>query len=59
MCSGGSHFPFTTVSPALLPNGDAKLELISRRMISFRLGSCLSKLERVKENIFKVSQFGE
>ena len=28
----------------------------SRRMISFRSGSCLSKLERVKENILEVFQ---
>jgi len=28
----------------------------SRRMISFRSGSCLSNFERVKENIFEVFQ---
>ncbi len=33
--------------------------LVSRRMISFRSGSCLSKLERVKENIIKVPQWAK
>jgi hypothetical protein len=32
---------------------------VSRRMISFRSGSCLSKLERVKENTLKVFRMRE
>ena len=52
------------INKKALPVGRAFLTylfifLVSRRMISFRLGSCLSKLERVKENILKVPQFDD
>jgi hypothetical protein len=44
LCGGLNHF--------------LKQFVASRRMISFRSGSRLSKLERVKENIIEILQIG-